>query len=448
MEKKKCSLIEHKDIDSKIFCMECNTYMCNNCESFHSKLFPKHQVFNSDEDLNKIFTGFCKEKGHPIKLEFFCKTHNQLCCGICIAKIRKEEIGKHKDCDVCTIEDIKEEKKNKIEENIKCLNDILNKLQKSMEEIKLTIEKMDKNKKEVITQIQNVFTEIRKELKNREDELLKEVDIIFNNKKFDDKVLENSEKLSENIKSLLSRTENINNGDNGNKLSSFINICLNVENEVNSIIDKNNCINKYENIDYKNIEFIPRNKETYGAFIENINKFGILSEYGQDDIYDSLIIQENEIDLIKSFIGNNPKFKLLYRASIDGDTKNDFDKKCLNKQPTLALIKNKLGNRFGGYTTQNWNYDKEYDKKDPSSFIFSLDNKKMYNLKNKNNRAIQTKGYVIHFGNGDFCLGNKFLTENTGWCNKNDRYFEAEFNNLSYLENFIVQEFELYHVII
>ena len=75
-------------------------------------------------------------------------------------------------------------------------------------------------------------------------------------------------------------------------------------------------------------------------------------------------------------------------------------------------------------------------------------NKKMYNLKNKNNRAIQTKGYVIHFGNGDFCLGNKFLTENTGWCNKNDRYFEAEFNNLSYLENFIVQEFELYHVII
>ena len=102
-------------------------------------------------------------------------------------------------------------------------------------------EKMDKNKKEVITQIQNVFAEIRKELKNREDELLKEVDIIFNNKKFDDKVLENSEKLSENIKSLLNRTENINNGDNGNTLhnSEKNSIFVNNPNAISEIQDNN-----------------------------------------------------------------------------------------------------------------------------------------------------------------------------------------------------------------
>ena len=86
-QKKKCSLNEHKEIDSKIVCIECNIYMCNKCETFHSKLFPNHKIFNSDKDLDEIFTGFCKEEGHiSNKLKFYCRTHNQLCCGICIAK--------------------------------------------------------------------------------------------------------------------------------------------------------------------------------------------------------------------------------------------------------------------------------------------------------------------------------------------------------------------------
>jgi hypothetical protein len=136
----------------------------------------------------------------------------------------------------------------------------------------------------------------------------------------------------------------------------------------------------------------------------------------------------------------------LYRATVDGDTKEDFDKKCLNKQPTLALIKNKLGNRFGGYTTQNWNYDQETNKKDPLSFIFSLDRKKKFNLKNNNNRAIHTKSSIIYFGNADFCLYKNFLTENSGWCNADIRYFEANSKDLSDQEHFIVQEFELYQV--
>ena len=130
---------------------------------------------------------------------------------------------------------------------------------------------------------------------------------------------------------------------------------------------------------------------------------------------------------------------------MDGDTKKDFDKKCLNKQPTLALVKNKLGNRFGGYTTQNWNHDKETDKKDPLSFIFSLDRKKKYNLKNNNNRAIHTKEYIIYFGNADFCLGERFLTNDSGWCNKYG-YFETDGQLLSDNEYYTVQEFELYEI--
>ena len=445
MEKKKCSLIDHKDIDSKIVCIECNIYMCNKCETFHSKLFPNHQIFNTDKDIDEIFTGFCKEKGHPIKLEFFCKTHNQLCCGICIAKIQKDEIGKHKDCVVCTIEEIKEEKKIKINENIKNLKDISSTLQKSIEELKSIFVKINENKEEIKLKIQNIFTKIRNELNNREDVLLLEVDKIFNKTYGDEKILKDSEKLPEKINSLLSKAENINNYYNENKLSLFLNVCINVENNINNIIEINDNIKNYKIINEQKIDFIPQDEDTINKFLDNIKKFGKLTE--RSGLENSLIVQKNEIDLIKNFIGKEPKFKLLYRASIDGDTKIDFDKKCLNIQPTLAIIKNKLGNRFGGYTTQNWNYDQEYNKKDPLSFIFSLDTKKKYNLKNNNYRAIHTKNYVIFFGNADFCLKQKFLTQKNGWCNNVQRNFEAEGKNLSDEEYFMVEEFELYQVL-
>ena len=48
---------------------------------------------------------------HPNKLEYFCKTHNKLCCTNCIVNIRGKGNGKHKDCNICFIENIKNEKK-------------------------------------------------------------------------------------------------------------------------------------------------------------------------------------------------------------------------------------------------------------------------------------------------------------------------------------------------
>ncbi len=208
----------------------------------------------------------------------------------------------------------------------------------------------------------------------------------------------------------------------------------------------NDGIKKCKNSENKKIDFFPKNDEEIINFLDNIKKFGKLNDE-ECDLENSLIIQENEIELIKNFIGKNPKFKLLYRATVDGDTKEDFDKKCLNKQPTLAIIKNKLGNRFGGYTTQNWNYDQETDKKDPLSFIFSLDRKKKYHLKNNNYRAIHTKNYIIYFGNADFCLNNNFLTKKSGWCFYGGGNFDANLKDLSDEEYFIVQEFELYQVL-
>ena len=129
-KKNKCSLNKHKDIDLKLICLECNIYMCNKCENFHSKLFPNHKTYNSEKNIDEIFPGLCKEKGHMLKLQFFCKTHNQLCCGALIAKIQEDNIGIHKDCAICTLKEIKEGKKNSIDSNINYLKELSNKLKK------------------------------------------------------------------------------------------------------------------------------------------------------------------------------------------------------------------------------------------------------------------------------------------------------------------------------
>ena len=116
---KKCTLKKHEDINAISYCQECKIFMCNKCENHHSELFQNHNVYKLDKDISEIFTGFCKERNHLEKLEFFCKDHNSLCCASCISKIKREGKGQHTDCNVCNIEDIKDEKKNKLKENFK-----------------------------------------------------------------------------------------------------------------------------------------------------------------------------------------------------------------------------------------------------------------------------------------------------------------------------------------
>ena len=74
-------------------------------------------------------------------MEFFCKGHNELCCVCCISKLDNKGYGQHKDCDICQIESIKEEKKNKN------LQDLTNSLNNNIDELKLMFEKINKKKK-------------------------------------------------------------------------------------------------------------------------------------------------------------------------------------------------------------------------------------------------------------------------------------------------------------
>ena len=128
MEKglKKCSMDEHKEIDAILFCKECNIYLCNECDNYHSKIFKNHHQYKIDYniDMNELFIGLCKENHHFLDLKYYCLTHNILCCAKCITKIKDEENGNHSTCDICLIEDFKETTKNRLNEGKKSLEDI------------------------------------------------------------------------------------------------------------------------------------------------------------------------------------------------------------------------------------------------------------------------------------------------------------------------------------
>ena len=89
----------------------------------------------------------------------------------------------------------------------------------------------------------------------------------------------------------------------------------------------------------------------------------------------SLILQEckktDELLELCEFT-DDAKFHLLYRASRDGFSAEDFHSKCDGHKNTLTLIKSENSNVFGGFTEVDWSGNGYIG--DHNAFIFSLIN--------------------------------------------------------------------------
>jgi len=271
----KCSNLEHSEINVNTYCSKCEIYMCNKCENIHSKLCTNHQSYIIKNNSKDFFTGLCKEENHHnLELEFFCKTHNQLCCIACICKIKKNSIGKHSECDVCDIEKIKNEKINKLNENVKCLENLFNTFEDSIHKLKELFLKINKNKEELKIKIQTIFTKIRNELNNREDFLLLEVNNEFDKTYFKEEIIAKSEKLYNKIKLSLNNYKIMNEENNNYKTNSIINECIKMENNIQDIEIINENIKKCNNsIDLKFI-IIPDKEDELNEFLNYIKNFG------------------------------------------------------------------------------------------------------------------------------------------------------------------------------
>ena len=123
-QEKKCSRKKHSESNAISYCQDCKIYLCNKCLNDHSEDFENHSLIKLGKEKEEVFIDICKQENHNNKLEFFCRNHNCLCCLACLSKIKIKNYGQHSNCKYCYIDDIKDEKKNKLKENIKYLEEL------------------------------------------------------------------------------------------------------------------------------------------------------------------------------------------------------------------------------------------------------------------------------------------------------------------------------------
>ena len=162
-------------------------------------------------------------------------------------------------------------------------------------------------------------------------------------------------------------------------LKENINIVNNKEiNELKNVIkEQNNEIinlkNKVNQLEILVNDLLIFKKDIVGKITFKINSKIV-------DSYFNIILIKNWINNINNESSKIIKAKLLYKLSKDGDSIDTFHQKCDNNSPTLLLVETTNGRKFGGYTTCVWSVNKG-GKKDGKTFLFSLDEKKMYKKK-------------------------------------------------------------------
>ena len=424
---KNCSSKDHSEAKAITYCIECKIYMCNKCESFHSKLFSQHKLKNLENGLNEIFTGYCEEANHKETLEYYCKTHNKLCCSSCIVKIKKKDKGQHADCDFCLIEDIIDEKHNTLKNNIKKLDELSKNLKDSINELKILFEKLNERKEDLKLNIQKIFTKIRNTINDREDEILSEIDRLYSQINIEENNLKEINKLPNKISNSIKKGKEIENKKDWNeesKYSSLVNDCLSLENCINNVDNTNKIIDDFKNKSKTSITFKPKEGYDLNRFLSKIKEFGNIFK---DNI------------LIETKSNNNNKDINVYEDE-DGEDR-------IISMELITTNKRKFSNKIEltGFNLEKYNtfFSKpvKYEEKDfILTFIFECKNPENLNDLIKYSENIKLGSSL---GNPEFDELFKFSIRNEG--NKifldykrkmedDDTFFKGiyyDFNNIS-----------------
>ena len=205
--------------------------------------------------------------------------------------------------------------------------------------------------------------------------------------------------------------------------------------------------NEIINLKNKN-QLLEEKLEKQNKIIDNLKNTFILDK--------SVIMKEDEENLIFSEIENKmnkkiKKLKKLYQATIDGGDSKYFHLKCDNIPDTLVLIKSEEKRRFGGFTPIPWKSEGEYIK-DPEqlTFVFSLDNKKIYPLKIIEWAVYHQRDSGPCFGGGrDIAIDGNPLKENTLYNTQYSFDYKGDILALSeYKDNKLkIIEYEVFQVI-
>ena len=174
--------------------------------------------------------------------------------------------------------------------------------------------------------------------------------------------------------------------------------------------------------------------------------------------YHSDIIKNlDDYEFIRDALGKI-SLKMTFNSNYHGDYALDVHSRS-NYHHTLVLIETENGNRFGGYTSDNFtpgtfgltSTSIEVSKRDNAAFLFNLDLKKIYNIRKEYvTYALDSDDFfTLCFGDGDLLLRDQFLTK--GGTSNFPAYYGDENTKENELTNgeeeFEIKYFEMYNVL-
>ena len=234
-------------------------------------------------------------------------------------------------------------------------------------------------------------------------------------------------------------------------------IIKDLSNTIKDLTEKNTFLeNKINSLETLINDIQKKYDEKISQLEENLNninkKFEEQNSIIQDNSIDSLIVSKKEdVQLLKEWISPYKKisFNLIYRATRDGDTINDFHKMCDDKSPTICIMKTPKGFIFGGYTTVLFNNkeNQELKLKDDKAFVFSLNKREKYKTQDESRSILNSPKHLIIFGNGynSIQIENNALTSKDHWSNPKGSY--GHDLNLTEDKYFSIVEIEVFQVI-
>ena len=320
---KKCSFEEHKDIDAISYCSKCDIYVCEKCKDYHNNLINRNhnQIFNKEN--NEI----CLEKNHQEKLEYFCRTHNKLCCRACVTKIKGLGNGQHSECDICFVKDITDERKNILEQNIIYLKNNRTSFDSLINKLKQAYKEISDKKEKLKIRIQKFFTKIRNEINKREDQLLLIVEQVYENYFFNKNFSKDIDKIENKLNLSINKGMLVSNEYNNDEINfiSLINDCILIEDCIKEINYLKENYEKYEKNETLSIDL--KLKEEEINFLNNIKNLG--------NIYTNNFFFKFKF-FIDEYNYTNRKYIII------GEKENIAKKMTEDNQFTLIRCENKL----------------------------------------------------------------------------------------------------------
>ena len=206
---------------------------------------------------------------------------------------------------------------------------------------------------------------------------------------------------------------------------------------------------------------LPNENADQGNYNIDANNLDVNPSLGSEDqeqeqgdrfpngIIKNIIKEQGEIDFVVNKIAEKfpgCKFNLLYKGSTDGDTAAEFHSKCDDAEKTLVIVEDNYGNRFGGFTTQDWG-GQYMQKKDDDAFIFSVDKNKAYDIIPGQNAIGCYPNFGPVFFGCQIRIYDNFLTKGGTTYKKGLNYKTTEdFELTNGNQNFGVRDIEVYGV--